>query len=433
MKKLIPILLVLMLAACAAPAVEPPVEEPEPITFTWWSERIGAAWLPFFTMPEYETGELGNIIIENWQEQYPEYADIGIEAIAAAYAGGDRDPLIDAMVAAGQPPCIIDGYAGRYTSFLDTAVSLDPYLTDDQKADLYYYEEGLSYLAAPGTVEYGMVNATVLRSVGLEPPEPWTWIPYETFLEWGEVLKANGLYLSCNFCAAPSSMQWNWAWFGNSGIQVWEDDYSGIVLNTPEAVDVLEELVRLNQEGYFVPGAPGLVDDDCIFENWTQNKYAYFQGGRLAFMPWFDGAVDAGQIDEVPEVIPVMGVSITGAEGLLEIQPMTNIGFVTMWCPEEARTAAASLLYHAQSAWYWKGYPSGLPNQGAHESACGLPEEASVIQYAKEHGMDAGTFVPVYNEARRIFGEYFGSAIRGDITAEEALAGFEADVEALLE
>lgn len=47
--------------------------------------------------------------------------------------------------------------------------------------------------------------------------------------------------------------------------------------------------------------------------------------------------------------------------------------------------------------------------------------------------MDAGTFAPIYNETRRIFGEYFGAAIRGDMTAAEALAGFEADVEALLE
>jgi len=441
MKKIVPILLLVLLAACAPAVVEAPgapAEVPtavleEPVSFTWWSEAAIGPWLDCFSIPEYEAGELGNVIVDMWHEEYPEYADVDVEVIVASYSGGDRDPLIDAMIAAGQPPCVIDGYAGRYSSFLDTAIDLDPYLTDEQKADLYYYETGLNYLALPGTVEYGLVNATVLKSVGIEPPEAWTWIPYETFLEWGETLKDNGLYLSCNFCAARSSMQWNWAWFGNAGLQVWDDGYTGIALNTPEAVSVLEELVRLNQEGYFVPGAPGMVDDDCIFNNWTLNKYAYFQGGRLAFLPWFDGAVESGQIPEMPEIVPVMGVSMSGAEGLLEVQPMTNIGFVTMWCPAESVEAATSLIAYAQSAPYHAAYPSALPNQGAHEDSCGLPDEAAAIGYAKTHMMDAGVFAPQYNEARRIFGEYFGAAIRGDITAAEALSGFEADVEAMLE
>ena len=126
-----------------------------------------------------------------------------------------------------------------------------------------------------------------------------------------------------------------------------------------------------------------MVDDNCIFDNWTLNKYAYFQGGRLAFLPWFNGAIEAGQIPEMPEIIPVMGVSWDGTEGLVEVQQVTNVGFVTMWCPEEAREAAVNLIAFSQSAPMWQGYPSALPNQGAHEGKCGLPEEALVVAYGK--------------------------------------------------
>jgi len=130
--------------------------------------------------------------------------------------------------------------------------------------------------------------------------------------------------------------------------------------------------------------------------------------------------------------VPVMGVTFSGEEGLLEAQVVTNMGFVTDSCPEEAVAAASSLINYVTSCWYWDGYPSALPHSKTQAAVSGLPEEAYVIQYALDNMMDAGTASPFYNDARGIFGEELGAAIRGEVKPAEALANFEARVEALM-
>ena len=429
MRKLIVlfILAALLLSSCSTPA-----PAPETIKITWWSEVATEIQYPHHSVGDFEQGELGDIIVGMWHEAYPEFDNVEVEVLPAGYAGGDRDPLVDAMIAAGQPPDLIDGYAGRYTSFLDAAIDLDPYLSQEQKDSLYYYEPGLNYMALVGTVEYGLVNATVLKSVGIEPPEAWSWVSKEEFVSWAEPLKEAGLWLACIHGAGRSSQQWNWAWFGNAGLQVWEDGYTGIALNSPEGVAVMEELVGWQEAGYIVPGAAALTDGDCAAQYWALNKTAYFQGGRLAFLSMHDAAVESGDIPERPELVPVFGIGADG--GNVETQQFTNIQFVTMFAAEEARAPAVSLAMFMNSGPYVSELMSAVPNASYQIEKCGNTEygEAAVIEYAKDHNMDSGTFTPLYNATRLTFSEYFGAALRGDMTPAEALAGFEADVEALI-
>lgn len=436
----------LLLSACAQPAVvevptaiPKPVATAEPIVLTWWSET--AAWCCSDGRDELpegidEPGDLGRWMIGEFRKRYPQHADIEIDQMVAAYAKGLTVEL-DTLIAGGEIPNILNGYAGRMGSYVDIAVPLEDYFDEEQRNDFLPGEYEAQFLGGDhiyavstlGAASYYLLNADLMRRAGIEVPEPWSVVAWATFLEWGEKVKAldDGSYLACIHAAEPSGWDHLMAYFAGAGVAWYTSDLSGVAANTPVAVEVLTELVRLHDEGFLVPGVSALGVFDCI---------DYLKTGKLALYAGHWGhtaqigvAVEAGILDEPYEAVPMLAIQFKeDITPLIAGSSSFGAALVTVSTPEEARKAAFDFAFFVNSHPWADREAYAMPRLKSQVERGAMPTvfEAPVSEYIREVGRaEHGFICPHYTRIREMWAEEMSAVFLHVKTPEKALTDWE--------
>jgi len=478
LKRIISIILLatVLLVACAPAAPSPevivetvietvvvevtpvPVDEgPEPVELLWWTEDC--AYVPWEACEGWndtycgdgritESGDIGPIYVEEWHKLYPEYAHVNVKCIIAGFGGGRIGTELTAMIRAGEGPNIYMLYGGRGWLAYKLGVNLDPYISDEAKADYLNYEQWFDedgtvvMLPSSGVIEYPVANKQLIERAcaqegfDCEIPERWSIMSYDDYLEIAEAIKAldDGSYMGILFGMHASGQTWNMLYFTQAGLSPTE---GGKFTGFAGGEDVLTELLRLYDEGYFYPDIAGASDDDAI-RLFAPGKIGIFMA-RLSIGPSYIGpAVEAGEC-EPWDLIPLLGIQFReGVTPLIAGSQYGRVGFMSENTPEEHREAAMSFLSYVLSA-PWMGESPGvnamsggdmfIPLHSMVERGIAAPGRDEAYAHIQEYGLaDYGLQIPFYNDVRAAFGDMLSAVALHELTPEEALAQFQAKI-----
>jgi len=436
-----------------APAEPTSTSEPLPIKLTLWTERgkeCPRSVTNYVTGDTQDWGEdkaqPGDLIlwwVEQFKKAYPQWANIEIEYILGSYEGGLTSGEFGALIAAGEMPDIVDMFAGRLGGLAEEiGIDMSGYLTDDQIADFVDYEASLNedgelrMIPWHGLLDRKGINISLAeRACAQEgfdcniPQEPWEIVQYADLLVMADAVKAlnEDNWLFCWWGQNASGQHHHWWWFSNAGLAMFEDgEYQGF--NTEEGLYVLEEILRLYNEGYFIPDAPGLNDDVCyVYQNLGQellsagldNASDYDIGG---------GAVLSGELEEPYKGLPIFGIQFFDDVPPMALgTPISDAITVTEHTPDHARQAAVDFAWFMSSQFYnedtW--HPAVFRSQ--QDRGYMTANVDPWFELAEEYGMaDQGMTVPCYNDIRLLFSELITSMFLGLSTPQEVLDGLDA-------
>jgi len=467
------VLLATVLLAACAPAVAPtpevivetvevpvvvevtpvPVEEgPEPVELLMWSEWCGilqpddcAGWNDIYCDETIkESGDMGKRWLEEWHKLHPEYSHINVKCIIGTYGGGRIGQELMAMVRAGEGPNIYTLYGGRAFLANEIGIDLDKYLSQEAKDayinyDAWVAEDGTALmLPGWGAVQYPTANKQLIERACAQdgfdcaPPDPWSIVPYDDYLEIAEAIKAldDGSYIGILWAAGPSGQHMNWAYFAQAGLSATKDGkFTGFV----GGEDVLTELLRLYDEGYLYPDVAGIADGADAFPIWGRGKIA-FKFARLTGYPAFiNNAVKAGEC-EPWDLIPLLGIEFReGIVPLITGDWYSGAGFIADNTPEEYREAAASyMMYILRHP--WAGPDSGpdflLTLHDQVERGMVLPGTRDELHaHIEKYGLASnGARYEIHNQVREAHAEMLAAVFLHELTPEEGLAQFQAKV-----
>lgn len=434
-------------------------EGPEPVELLWWTEDC--AYTPWDECKGWndtycgdgritEAGDIGPRYVEEWHKLHPEYSHVNVKCIIATFGGGTIGTELTAMVRAGEGPELYMLYGGRGWLAYKIGINLDPYLPEEAKADYIDYEQWLDengevvMLPSSGVIEYPVANKQLIERAcaqegfDCEIPERWSIMPYDDFLEIAEAIKAldDGSYMGFIFGQGASAQGWNWLWFAQAGIPASE---GGAFTGFEGGEDVLTELLRLYDEGYFYPDIAGVSSDDGV-EIFGRGEIGVWMG-RLTHGPYYiDPAVEAGET-EPWDMIPLLGIQFReGVTPLIGGGQYGRVGFMSENTPEEHREAAVSFLYYVLTAPWMAGVEGDgehamtgvdmfIPFQSMIDRGMTASSRAEAHAHIQEYGLaNYGIQLPIYNAVRTAFGDMISAVALHEATPAEGLAQFQAAI-----
>jgi len=350
---------------------------------------------------------------------------------------------IDALVAAGQAPDLYIDFAGRTGKYMvpEYALPLDPYITDLDK----WNPSVLATATRNGKVmglplsSWGValaVNTDLLAEAGAKLPAVKDWTT-DAFLSIAEAIKQKlpGKYATCLFAKNQSSDQWWMGWFYAFGARVYAPgDYSRTVLNSPQAAAALRFQKLLVEQGYSPPN-PEVLDDDVALDLWAKGKVAMLpmQAGHTMAMK---GAVEQGVL---AKPFNFVFTQLPHAPGLKSTPAAAGptLAVAHKSGDAERNRAIARLAWYFANADYQAveaqtvgGYPSRLDVKVTWKTDPAWEQCLEVINQAGV--MDLGITTPTFSEVRSQLFPLMQEFFIGKMTAEQVLATYEKNVNAIL-
>lgn len=246
---------------------------PEPVTIKYWAYQ----------------DEVGNKLLQEIAEEYSsQFPHVKIEFTFLPFEGGPEK--VQVAVAGNNSPDILEDINARLLTFASQGklVPLDDIVTEADLEDIspavwgQTKFKGTTYVYPNDTniVAY-MVNRTLFEEAGaldyLPQNEDRTW----TFDEFKEALKAvtgNGVYGTAFYAGSEQADAFTFALMWGMGAETFNEDYSRVVLNSPEGVKALEYMLELEEEGLAMPGTASR-NGSAVLEMFHQKKIAVTIGG----------------------------------------------------------------------------------------------------------------------------------------------------------
>ncbi len=195
-------------------------------------------------------------------------------------AGPDK---VTVAIATGATPDILIDYNGRIMGYAgqDALVPIDDVISelsyevsDNIKDSVKINNE--SYMVPIASVDYLWgLNKTLAEKYGVMDfiPEDYTSWSFEDFKDFlvaaKEAGKEDGIYGTALYAGSQSSDAVTFGMLMAAGARVFNDDYTEIILNSPEGVEALEFLVSLVEEGLVAPNAATMTDSDSNTLMWN--------------------------------------------------------------------------------------------------------------------------------------------------------------------
>lgn len=436
MKKLIALLLavclICMVSACGAkaPAAETPSSGTEKATETVAEPKQTPTEITWWNYPNSIGEDLSIKLADEFMAKY-DWITVNVEQKTA-------DGIAEQISIAANTGALPDVQSGAAQWVLGYATMglLRPI---DACVDKAIWPEAMvqalsvdgSYYIAPYTnnaIGFA-VNRDILKACGvndLVPDSTGTW-SFETFTE---VLKAvsdpsNGRYGLGYYAADTGGDQVHHCLLWGFGAKSYSDDNKQCVLNSPEAVEGLEYLVNLQDQGLTNPGVAGASCNDVI-----NNMFA---GGQVCFVMANSGhmggirtAFKEGTYNEFDmDLVPFPTVDGTSSN------TASFTDGIWLWdTGDDAREEAANLFmeYLASKDVLTRiGEQEGLglisPLVDADLS--NLSEDAQKAYNLFKYAGNYGIGVPGYAEIRPLLVANLQAAFNHELSAAEALADFE--------
>jgi ABC-type glycerol-3-phosphate transport system substrate-binding protein len=219
--------------------------------------------------------------------QWPTAFQRGVQIIEAKYPGvkvelidasggiqGGINAMLEALVASGQTPNVIDMTIMRLSKFFKPGQALDlkQYGADKLKKWEPQFlarvtKDGKVY-AVTGTT-WGLalgINLDLAAEVGWKAPEPTSAWSMDSFMEFAKLIKAKapGKYATVLF-SGSNPIPYVTCWWASFGVEFFKNgDYSKVTIDSPQTRKALAWMRMMIDEGYVPPNASQIIDDDSV-------------------------------------------------------------------------------------------------------------------------------------------------------------------------
>jgi len=420
----------------AAGVSEEAVEEPEPIALYVAGIDIN------------DEGLLASVV-HSFRDAHPDvelvYVPVNVQ--------GATTITMDGRIEADLPVHIYDDYysrVGKYTNHprlkaldLSRAMSkadLDAFLPG--VLDPYWIDGKLTAVPLPQMVVGMEINLTVLDKAGYKLPPIKDWTIAEFVKMCAAVKRANipDTWGSMMFAENRSGDFHYMGWFASFGAQLFADGYDHTTVNSPEGLKVFEFWKYLQENGY-IPEEAAILNDDHIIAARTAGQLAA-AGARLG---WYDSPafqqslVDQGIISEPYKAVFYPYPKGSGVDSVPYLSTYNLV--VAFDCGDEAINALSLELAghisnaHGQSLLASVG--KKIPSRSGVDVVFAPGEESGWWHEAKARIEAAGFFdvggsLVCYNDIRACLFPELQRLFTGAATPAEALAGYEARLNAVL-
>lgn len=376
------------------------------------------------------------------------------EAIEAEFPSIDVIPIdidqttgenitMTALLAAGTPPDIYAGFAGRAGQYLVPEYA-EPLYIDESVWDTAvldtYKKDGVLYGLPYSLPVQGMaINTDVVDATGYDIPErAWTIFDYVEMLTAVRDSDYEGdpTYL---YAGSPSADYFWLNWFSAFGIELYDEGYTRSAFNDTEAgVEVMMFLKYLVDEG-LSPAASATNTVNEVLPGFREGKIATTGFRPNWIPPHLQVAVDQGKIDEpfnyIVKPFPVK-------PGVVWPAPIPGVGTCVLAHivdnPDKAKVLTDIVVFIAgtaqQPAWgdILTRFDVELTPE-AQELRAADPMTIEIIAYTAESGfMDPGYTFEWYDETRSAALPILRDLYNGVTTPEEAAKQYEDKINSIL-
>lgn len=444
MKKLIALLLALVmvfsLAACSSTDASPSGESAEPAvspqeqTPAESADSSDSAALPYegveltIGLAPLKSADMDKAF---WDEQLKEFtAQTGATVTVEVNGWSDLQSKYLTSFMSDSPYDVLYGWPGLLVDYVasDFMIDLSPYYTEEEIANEYFWEAGrysdggVYCVAFAGGSAYRAYcfNLDILNECGItELPETW-----DELLEVCRIVHEKrpdiytcltpmtGTTQALDATIQPLVLQAGGDYWANG-------DYSRLAINTPERTKAFEMLLTMVDEGYISQDALGM-DRDVVD--------SLFIDGKVAI------TVTDGAQNKFPDSVSFDWVASTAMHdaAALSCNPVDCLG-VSAAC--ENKEAAVALIKFMNSTDVRAAFNAEI-YQSAQLRATDIPTEfpaemEDVFAHPERSWSPAmvplpGTFYDVYISTMQ-------KIVSGDVTIEEGLNAFQAEMDALME
>ncbi len=379
-----------------------------------------------------ESGSFEKRIIAEFMEEHP---DVTVTLEMIPYSGGPEK--VKTAIAGKNPPDVLVDYIGRIAeySFMDVLVPLDDMLSAEDRRDIpesiisLCSVDGSLVMYPWGSMPIGWIANKALfdkaESASLLPldRESRDWSIEEAEAAMTAVASLEDTYAMALWAKdeqADSTMR---LLLQNFGADIYNADYSGIVLDSPAGVEGLEWILEMTDAGVFAPGAESASFMDT-FSLFTSGKTAIMPLGTAAIFAYLENMVENGEVsreDMDPVVIapPVKA----GVDLRTDVQAH---GICIFDNGDKQVIEMGKLLTEKMAKEYQREgnlYAGTFPVRKSESSLYENPEVA-ILKYMIPSASETGLKAPYYAEMRAFFYPQFQAALTGQKSAAQALQDF---------
>jgi ABC-type glycerol-3-phosphate transport system substrate-binding protein len=401
-------------------------------------------------------GDYYKFIWDRFEAEHP-------EAQVVYVPKGSGVVAVDVLLAAKEPPNLFFSTPGGVGKFLIPGFALA--LNEENIPEIGQFKEGAldpyirdgKVYALPVTVAVNAfaINLTLAEKVGFDVPDR-DYLTIDEFVTFSKLIKDSGIpdtFGTAIWAANTGSQGVTFQWFASFGATFFENsDYTKTTINSPEGLQALKFMKYMLDEG-FIPPEAGVLDDDeglALFARGEQGGQWMRAGGMLTMIT---NAVKQGMLDE-----PFDLVFMTWPSNFNNGVPMTsggNTGMVIDSGDDQINALSCRLLElmtgpDAQSKTIAPGagyvtrydaleppqdpWPESVPlNMEVYEASKlydpGFKHYTKISDlYGKYGSYDIGASTPYAGAIATAWLTVVQPYFAGDISAEDALADFEAKI-----
>lgn len=402
-------------------------EQVESVELNWW-------WFPLWKGMSGQADEQADVwpkaIAEQYMAEHPEVTKINIELLT--WDNGIEK--LDAAIAAGSPPdlCYLDlSWLPKYLK-QGVVVTAEDYMNPGDKED--FYESAVEYVTYDGKMQAWpfliaprvlYANKTLLEEMGLADKLPLDGDRSWTIEEFNEIANAfpyekdgKTIYAfeAATGASAVSYMMWMW----NFGAELYNEDETEFLLNSPEGLAGAEYLMKMVNEGHFRYAPEGAQK-----ANFWAGESAFVEQTAFTEEKVVNRVKNAmGEGAELPEIV---AVQFPTAEGVEHAKTYSGIGGIVVFNQKNASEArikaAAGLAEFITNTENSKAVKAGgtFPTRYSCGDVYGDDPNALVAQSMLPYGEDLGR----QEDANKIYQNYiipgFDSMFVGATTPAETL------------
>ncbi|MFD0681337.1 MULTISPECIES: ABC transporter substrate-binding protein [unclassified Paenibacillus] len=428
---------IIMLSGCSAGSTTAPKKEEgtkdTPVTLEWWS----SASLGLSQEDEFKQ------ILAEYKKVAP-HVTINYNAVPTT----GLDEKMNVAIASGSFPDLYVDAVNRLVPLYNRGVTteLDSYITDDYKVsdyvksakDIMVINGKLAMFLMEVRSEVLLVNKDLFVKAGVEnllpDPKTRTWTR-DNFAKAVEAIGklGNGVYGMGMVASDLANDKFLDGYIYSDGDEYTNKDFTKVTYNTPGNVKKLEWLVQLATSPYAVPGASGTKVTD-MYELFKKGKVAVIMNDRGDYRREINEGTITNKINYMNAHFP----TDDGSQSKLAA---TGSGIVVKKQSDKVKEKEAAKF----AMWFSSGKPE-IVNKLLYQKYSKLPSRKSLEGFiADEQGkvwldMPVKTIVnpvgmPNYMQIRKAWFNYFQQAMlnNGKMTAKDALAGYEKEVQKLLD
>ena len=292
------------------------------------------------------------------------------------------------------------------------------------------------------------VNVTLAKELGVydllpEDRESWTFEQLYNFIEAASIAgKDKGIYGTTLYAGSQTSDDIMYTLMLSNGGKILSDDRRECLANSPECVEIVEMLKKINDNGYCVPGAASMESDSTFFL--SEKAVLAFNTAAANTMIQMEESFRDGLIGRVPEILNYAVPTVDGNPGMNSASWGANCFAVFTNGNDSQTIAAAKALVKtfmdtpemALAIWNYTPTYTPVRNIGlvyTNENALIASEVALRAEWSGKYSNSTfGILESYWPQVRVCFYPELQAVYAGTKTPQEAMDSFKGKVDKIL-